>query len=145
MNRQLILDIAWKRVKLMQKHALIPAGKKTRVGAVVLGIGKQYEAFFNGCNIQISTSHIYHAEVVALLACLADNFKPVEVFVSSRSKDENIHCCLDCRARLIESNPDIKYTIFNPDGTVKAHGKMVDDCKYIMENKSGKIEWSKIR
>lgn len=142
--REKIVKTAWHNCEYMQKMALIPEGSKTKVGACILGRKKGSDKFFMGCNIVISTSHVYHAEVVALLACLAENYKPIEVFVTSRNFEENIHCCLDCRARLLECNPETTYTVFNPDGTVKENGSIADDCEYIMEDKSGKIDWSKI-
>lgn len=137
--------IAWEFCNNAKQKALIPITSTTKVGACILGRKGDKEKFFSGCNIVISTSHVYHAEVVALLACLAENYKPVKVFVTSRNFDENIHCCLDCRARLLECNPEIDYTIFNPDGTVKAHGNIIDDCKYIMENNTGNIDCSKVK
>ncbi|UVF62334.1 cytidine deaminase zinc-binding domain protein [Nitrososphaeria virus YSH_462411] len=139
-----IIKTAWHNCEYMQKMALIPKGSKTKVGACILGRKNTSQKFFMGCNIVISTSHVYHAEIVALLSCLSENYKPVEVFVTSRSIEENIHCCLDCRARLLESNPEITYTVFNPDGTVKAHDMIQEDCKFIMEDKSGKIDWNNI-
>lgn len=147
MNRQDIVSTAWNNCKYIQQKALIPTEKTTKVGACVLGkkVGKKHpHKLFVGCNIMISTSHVYHAEMVALMACLTQNYRPVEVFVTSRSKEENIHCCLDCRGPLLECNPDIVYTIFNPDGSVKDTGKIIDDCKNIMEDESGKIEWERI-
>ena len=139
-----IIRTAWHNCKYMQNMALIPQGSKTKVGACILGIKDGNHKFFMGCNIVISTSHVYHAEVVALLSCLAEHYRPVEVFVTSRSIEENIHCCLDCRARLLECNPEITYTIFNPNGEVKEHDMIQNDCKYIMELESGKIDWKNI-
>lgn len=140
-----IVQTAWHNCKYMQQMAIIPKGKTTKVGACILGKQGASDKFFMGCNIVISTSHVYHAEIVALLACLAENYKPFEIFVTSRSDDENIHCCLDCRARLLECNPEITYTVFNPNGSVKEHGYIIDDCKHIMEDKSGKIDWDYIK
>lgn len=130
--------------KYMREMALIPSDKKTKVGAVILGIDESNDdkKLFGGCNIKISESHVYHAEIIALLKCLSENYKPLEVFVTSRNLEENIHCCLDCRGRLLECNSDISLTVFNPDGTIKHSDKMILDSLFIMEDKSGKIDWN---
>jgi cytidine deaminase len=138
-------NTAFENCKYMQEMALIPYDKKTKVGSVITGQDYNYkQKFFGGCNIKISESHVYHAEIIALLNCLSENYRPIHVFVTSRSIEENIHCCLDCRGRLLECNPQMIITVFNPDGTIKHQGMMKNDQQYIMENKTGKIDWDQL-
>lgn len=147
MDRESQLVTAWRYCKEMQQLALIPPGKSTKVGAAILGLGFRSKfdlKFYGGTNIVLSTSHNYHAEIAALLACMSNHRKPLEIFVTSTSSLEDIRLCLDCRARLIEANPDIKLTIFNPDGIVKYHGRIIDNSNNIMELDSSKIDWNKI-
>ncbi len=137
---------AWHNCRYMQQMAIIPSDKKTKVGCTILGRHRfDYQRkFFRGCNIKLSESHVFHAEHIALLSCLSEHYQPIEVFVTSTSFEENIHCCLDCRAILLEANPNIICTVFNPDGTVKSSTLMLSDVDFIMETNTGKIDWNEV-
>lgn len=100
--------------------------KKTKVGCVIEGVrqtptrDKEYE-YFGGSNIELSTTYVYHAEMIALTDCIMHRFYPIKLFVSSQSKEENVFLCGDCRQQLLEVNKNCEIFVLNPDGTVKGN------------------------
>lgn len=111
------------RAMCMQELAI---SKTIKVGCVIQGIrkrvscegGAEYE-YFGGCNIEINTSKVYHAEMIALVDCIMYRFYPIRLFVTSVSKEEDTYLCGDCRQQLLEINKNCEIIVLNPDGSLK--------------------------
>lgn len=127
----------------MQKNAMAFLSEK-KIGACIAGLGdgQDLPKLFSGFNIELSYSHVYHAEEVALLSCLLAACRPIIIFVTSKSFEETIALCGDCRQKLMNANPDIRVVVFNPDGSIKIDEQVKDLTKY--SKSSGKIDWQEV-
>jgi len=132
---------AWEICKSSQQEAIAPI-TGTKVGAVSFGLNEDDKIHFTrGSNLEISISKVYHAEEIALISMVRNGIKPLVICCTSKSDQEHIAMCGDCRQLALDINYQIKFVIFNPDGSVKFMGLVKD---FIQDNKSwGKIDWSK--
>lgn len=141
MIREVDLKRIWNKTRQSQNKALAPI-TGTKVGACAVSLqelDKNLEpVLFGGFNIELSISYVYHAEEMAMLNCLYAGLKPDIVFCTSKSKDERIAMCGNCRQKLLDANPDCKFIIFDPDGKIKITGR-IDE--FMKDSKS----WGKIR
>lgn len=128
--------------EFQEKALAVKSGKK--VGACIIGesVGGSTK-FYGGSNIEISSEVRYHAEIVALIKCLQDHFKPIVVCATSDSDEEDIALCLGCRDKLYHVNPDIIICIYNPDGTIKTIGT-VEDFTFRIGKETG-FDWDTIQ
>ncbi len=131
---------AWDVCKEWQIKAKAPI-TGTKVGACTFGIDSDgYDKFSGGCNLEISISNVYHAEEIALLSLAKDGILPLVICCTSKSNEEHIAMCGDCRQLSLDINSDMKFVIFNPDGKVKFMGLVKD---FMKDNKSwGRIDWN---
>lgn len=111
-------------VARVQTEKELAIAKEVTVGCVIEGIRRgvtvshEYQ-YFGGSNIELSTTYVYHAEMIALIDCILHRFYPRRLFVSSQSKEEKTFLCGDCRQQLLEINSDCEVIVLNPDGTRK--------------------------
>lgn len=133
---EVYLKKIWAKTVESQSRALAPI-TGTRVGACVVAFGDEEPVLFGGFNIELSISYVYHAEEMAMLNCLYAGMKPEIVFCTSKSKEERIAMCGNCRQKLLDANPDCKFVIFDPDGLFKLTGR-IDE--FMKDSKS----WGKI-
>lgn len=112
-------------VARVQTEKELAIAEKVKVGCVTEGVRKgsvveqnQYE-YFGGSNIELSTTYVYHAEMIALTDCILHRYYPMRLFVSSQSKEEKTFLCGDCRQQLLEINMNCEVIVINPDGTRK--------------------------
>lgn len=104
--------------------------KDVKVGCVIEGMRRgttrphEYE-YFGGSNIELSTTYVYHAEMIALTDCILHRYYPMRMFVSSQSKEEKTFLCGDCRQQLLEINMNCEVIVLNPDGIRKNKTQMV--------------------
>lgn len=141
-------DKAWKNLSenafqqcaYMQNRAMAFLSKK-KIGSCIAGLGDDMDMpkLFSGFNIELSYSHVYHAEEIALINCLLDACRPIIVFVTSKSFEETVALCGDCRQKLLNANKDIRVVVFNPDGCIKIDSQVSELTKY--SKSSGKIDW----
>ena len=131
------LKIIWNKTKGIQELAKAPI-TGTKVGACVVGFEEEQPMIYPGFNIELSISYVYHAEEVAMIECIRDNIKPEIVFCTSKSKEERIAMCGNCRQKLLDANPECHFVIFDPDGEIKIMGKIKE---YMIDNKS----WGKLK
>ena len=125
-------------VKRCQESAKAPI-TGTKVGAVALAFKKNGEAeLFGGFNVELSISYVYHAEECAMMHCIYKGYKPEIIFCTSKSKEERIAMCGNCRQKLLDANPECHFVIFDPDGEIKIMGKIKE---YMIDNKS----WGKLK
>ncbi|MDE1868215.1 MAG: hypothetical protein KGI08_10970 [Thaumarchaeota archaeon] len=110
----------------VEREKELALSKEVKVGCVIEGwkkakAGTIYETYeyFGSANIEISSSFVYHAEMIALTDCIMHRFYPIRIFVSSQSKEENVLLCGSCRQLLLEVNSDCEVIVLNPDGTRK--------------------------
>ena len=97
---------------------------KIKVGAVCHGMkfigAKVYQKYFSGANVHVSDSFAdVHAEQMVVNLALLERYYPVEVFVTSTSKEEDVMMCGTCRHYLNEINSACTVVVFNPDGSIK--------------------------
>jgi cytidine deaminase len=131
---------AFQGCEWMQNRAMaFLSGKK--IGACIAGLSKEgyTPKLFYGFNIELSFTHCYHAEEVAMINCLSDGHRPIIIFVTSKSFEEMIALCGDCRQKLMNANRDIRVVVFNPDGSIKIDEQVKEITKYSKSN--GKINW----
>ncbi len=120
-----------------QKSAKAPI-TNTLVGACIYGLDDEnIPCYYEGGNLELSISYVYHAEEVALINALMDGVKPLVIACTSKTEKERIALCGNCRQKLIDANPNCEFIIFNPDGTTKIEGR-IDE--FMLDSKS----WGKI-
>lgn len=93
-----------------------------RVGAVVRAINPVNgdSEYFGGCNIELATSKVWHAEETALIKAIVAGFvKPVECYVTSTNTDQRAAMCGYCMQHFMYANPDCEIVVVNMDGSVK--------------------------
>ena len=122
------LDKIWKTTQSAQSKALAPI-TGTNVGACAIGFLKNEPKLFQGFNIELSISYVYHAEEMAMLNCISAGLKPEIVCCTSKSKEERIAMCGNCRQKLLDANPDCKFIIFDPNGVIKITGRIDEFMK----------------
>lgn len=125
----LYIEKIWNRTKEAQTRALAPI-TGTKVGACVIAFVGKEPKMFTGFNIELSISYVYHAEELAMLNCIYAGLKPEIVFCTSKSKEERIAMCGNCRQKLLDANPDCRFVIFDPDGVFKLIGRIDEFMKY---------------
>ena len=86
---------------------------------------------FAGCNIEIATSRVIHAELVALCKAISEGFTKIEsVHVTSTHKEQQAALCGYCRQDLMYINPEAMIYVYNPDKTLKIEVKLLDTMNY---------------
>lgn len=114
------------------------------VGAAVVALRPDVEDYqplmWGGCNIEIATSRVIHAELVALCKAISMGYTKIEsVHVTSDHKDQQAALCGYCRQDFMYINPDTMIYVYNPDKTEKIKVKLVDTLNYPYMGK-GRIE-----
>src|ERR1041385_1413553 len=87
-----------------------------KVGACVVA---QNEAggttTFGGCNIELATSKVYHAEEVALSKAISEGYPYIlECWITSLSEQQRAAMCGYCLQHYAYANPDCRIVVLNP-------------------------------
>lgn len=95
------------------------SGKK--VGACVIAADKYGSLeYFTGCNIELATSVVYHAERVALVKAISEGYPTIKMcVVTSTNEDQKAAMCGYCMQDFMYANPDCDIVVANMDGSMK--------------------------
>ncbi len=110
--------------KMQRQHAEAPiSGHKN--GACVLAENRNgVNDTFEGCNIELSTSTIIHAERLALFNAIMHGFiKPLAVIAPEGNNHTKVPMCGYCRQDYMYLNPDMK--VFTVDHAGKVTGEFI--------------------
>lgn len=83
---------------------------------------------FRASNIELSTSAVYHAEVLALLHAINAGYtKPLAVYVTSTNpKKAAAAMCGICRQHYMWANPECEVFVVDTEANLRLHTKVVD-------------------
>lgn len=83
---------------------------------------------FVAANIELATSAVYHAEVLALLRAIGAGYtKPIAVYVTSTNpKKAAAAMCGICRQHYMWANPNCEVFVVDTDANLRLHTKVVD-------------------
>jgi cytidine deaminase len=111
-----------------------------KVGAAVVSRCKFNSiGIFGGCNLEIATSRVLHAELVALANSLSSGFTKIDsVHVTSVNVEQRAALCGYCRQDFMYINPDIMIYVYHADRSLKFRIKLIDTMNLPYLNK-GKI------
>lgn len=88
--------------------------------------------YYGGCNIELSTSRVFHAETVALTNAISDGYRKfIGIVVSSKSRKQKAALCGYCRQDYMYADPNIPIYILEPNGDIKLYVEhVIDTLKY---------------
>lgn len=94
-----------------------------RVGACVIAYpdtaSNQYR-LFTGCNIELATSIVYHAERVALVKAISEGYPVIDTcVVTSSHNDQQAAMCGYCMQDFMYANPTCRIIVVDMLGRVK--------------------------
>jgi len=92
-----------------------------KVGSAIVALNENGAfGIFDGCNIELATSKVWHAEEVALVKAISAGYRNIlKCFVTSTGEQQCAACCGYCMQHLMYANPDCEIIVVNPDGSVK--------------------------
>jgi len=93
---------------------------KNAVGAAVVAQNKEgCIRTFGGCNIELATSKVWHAEEVALTKAISEGYiKPIECYITAKNKQQRAAMCGYCMQHFCYANLDCKIFVVDLDGSV---------------------------
>lgn len=101
-----------------------------RVGATIKACDPDTrETYCTGAaNIELSTSAVYHAEVLALLKAIGAGYtRPLSVYVTSTNpKKAAAAMCGICRQHYMWANPDCEIFVVDTEANLRLQTKVVD-------------------
>lgn len=101
------------------------SGKKVGV-CLIASKGADFKTFM-GCNIELSTSTVFHAERVALIKAISEGYIcPLEIHLIANNEDSCMPLCGYCRQDYMYLNPDLGIVVYHVNGTIKYNVKLVD-------------------
>lgn len=94
---------------------------KRAVGACVLAENRHGQSkFFGGCNIELATSKVWHAEEVALTKAISEGYTlPIVCWITSDNPEQRAAMCGYCMQHFMYANPSCVIRVVNPDGSIK--------------------------
>lgn len=102
-----------------------------KIGAcLIVEDDKGDSVYHGGCNIELATSRVFHAEAVALTTAIAHNHVKFHCLVVTSSDEITATLCGYCRQDYLYANPDIRVVIMNPDGTIKLDEILKNTLKF---------------
>ena len=87
-------------------------------------------AYFGGCNIELATSRVFHAETVALTNAISHNHTKFHCIVVTSNDEVTATLCGYCRQDYLYANPDIRVVVLNPDGSIKLDEILKNTMKF---------------
>jgi|SRR6185503_3999208 len=92
-----------------------------KVGACVVASNLKGDyGYFGGCNIELATSKVWHAEEVALAKAISAGYRHIfACYVTSNNFDQTAACCGYCMQHLMYANPKAIIFVVHPDGSPK--------------------------
>lgn len=118
-NRPAIKRAIKMAIEAMQ-HAHV-AISNHRVGACVVATNKEGKIkLFTGCNIELATSVVYHAERVALTKAVSEGYPYILCcIVTSLNDDQQAAMCGSCMQDFMYANPNCGIVVVKPTGEIK--------------------------
>src|ERR1041384_4543828 len=103
-------DLAFEKLKYSQcSISNAPVG-----AAVVAKYNEGSIGIFGGCNIELATSCVIHAERVALIKAISDGCINIDsVHVTSSNPEQRAALCGYCRQDFMYVNPDTMIYVYN--------------------------------
>lgn len=95
---------------------------------------------FLGCNIELATSMVFHAERVALVKSLSEGYKyPLELHLIADNKESCAALCGYCRQDFMYLNPHMRILVYHPNGDPKSDNILIDlmNSPYLGKSKIG--------
>jgi cytidine deaminase len=91
-----------------------------KVGAVLVAQNSKGEhRIFTGCNIELATSKVWHAEEVALSKAISEGWrKPVRIYITSTNVTQRAAMCGYCMQHFMYSNPDCEIIVVDLDANI---------------------------
>lgn len=82
---------------------------------------------FMGCNIELATSMVFHAERVALVKALSEGYKfPLELHLIADNEESCMPLCGYCRQDYMYLNPYMRILVYHPNGDPKHDNVLID-------------------
>lgn len=89
------------------------------------------EKTFQGCNIEVSTSFVVHAERVALLKAISEGYiEPLELHLIANNEESCAALCGYCRQDYMYVNPNLSIYVYHPNGKLKLATILCDLMKF---------------
>ena len=97
--------------------------------------------YFGGCNIELATSRVWHAEEVALTKAISEGHRDfIAIIVTSKDKQQRAALCGYCRQDYMYANSNIPVFVLEPNGKIKLYVKhLVGTLKFPYMG-SGKLD-----